>query len=92
MCVPPFGLGVTVQLVPFHDSIKVRKPRPLELKPTAAQATELVQETPSRLLLAVPGLGVVTTDQVDPFQVSASDPAVSDPTAMQKLEVGQETL
>jgi hypothetical protein len=50
-----------------------------------------VHETLSRLLLVVPGLGLETTAQVDPFQVSASVPAVSDPTAMQKLAVGQDT-
>jgi hypothetical protein len=53
---------------------------------------ELLQETPCRLSLVELGVGPGTTVHVDPFQLSLREPPVSDPTAMQKLLVGQETL
>lgn len=92
MLVPGLGLGVTVQLVPFHDSTRVRKPRPPVLYPTASHWVVLVHETAWRPLPSGPGLGVGVTVQADPFQLSANDPAASDPTVMQKVAVGHETL
>jgi hypothetical protein len=59
------------QVDPFHDSIKVWSAVLARFCPTAMQAEELLQETPtreSRPVLETLGLG--TIDQADPFHDS----------------------
>ena len=56
-----------------------------------------VHETPANALPRELGLGLGTTAQADPFQDSLSvctmpDASVYEPTAMQKVDVGHETL
>jgi hypothetical protein len=61
------GLGTTVHLVPFQDSMSVvatGKPK----FPTAVQALAETQEMPSRMAIGLLGLG--TIDHVVPFQDS----------------------
>jgi len=61
------GLGTTVHLVPFQDSIRAAdtgKPK----SPTAVQALAETQEMPSRMAMGLLGLG--TIDHVVPFQAS----------------------
>jgi hypothetical protein len=63
--------------------------------PTATQSTELTHDTLVRLLPMLLGLGLGTTDQTVPFQdsVNVVDVVVPEdvPTAMQKIELGQDT-
>ncbi len=67
-----FGLGSTDQLVPFHRSTNVWVAKPeVAHHPTAKQLVVLAHDTPVRLLLPDPaGCGVVTSDQLVPFQCS----------------------
>jgi hypothetical protein len=64
------GLGVTDHELPFHDSTRVTNVDPLESEPTAVQLVALTHDTPVSALYALPGSGLVMTDQVVPFQVS----------------------
>src|SRR5215831_15882837 len=65
--------------------------------PTAQQFLAEVQETPSRLLNSLPGLGAETFDHAEPFQCSVwlrpVGPVVLSypPTAQQFVDEGQET-
>lgn len=64
--------------------------------PTAMQKVALVQSTWLSTLPVVFGLVVGTTDQTEPFHISASvttslDALVAEPTAMQKLGPTQDT-
>jgi hypothetical protein len=70
------GLGTIDQVVPSHISTRVisvrwgGKPSGVTASPTATQKLVETQDTPLRLFLIVPGLGLGTTDQVVPSHVS----------------------
>jgi hypothetical protein len=96
----PVGLGVvsTDQLVPFQPSAKVTVPVvEIKLEPTAVQAVADVHETPLSVLdSALVGLGVVSIDQLAPFQRSANDTVSRvelelEPTAVQAVADVHET-
>ena len=97
---PGGGLGVAsmVHLVPFHRSARARgTPAVVVLAPTAMQAEEEVQATPSRPLSAIPeGLGVGRMRHEVPFHCSARLTPMPEaltyvPTAMHDRAVGQDT-
>src|SRR5581483_9639474 len=70
--VPPRGLEATDQATPFHTSLKVAVvavPR-VELVPTARQKETEGHDTECKVLSPSVPLGLVTTDQVEPFQSS----------------------
>ena len=72
------GIGATVQLVPFQCPDSGSPPAVL---PTAVHEPGAVQET------LVNGLDRRSTFQIPPFQ-----PMISDPTAVQLVAVGHDTL
>src|SRR5258706_5102357 len=79
-----FGLVATDQLVPFHCSTRVFGAAAVPEPPTAKQLVALGQETPLSSLISAPmGFGLVSTDQVVPFQRSTSVVWSVYPTAMQ---------
>lgn len=68
----PVGELTIDQAEPFHSSVSVTNVPGEPLSPTAMQNDEVTQDTPSNSLDAAPsGLGVGTTDQPPPFQISA---------------------
>jgi hypothetical protein len=82
------GLATTVQLVPFHRMVSVRRPFEARKLPTAKQFVVLVHDTPSRSLPDAPGgLGLATSVQVVPFHRSINAP----PTAKQFVALVHET-
>jgi len=63
----------SVQVLPFHISTRgTEAPDDWDAEPTATQAVGAVQETPSKMLFPLPGLGVDWTLHDVPFQRSAS--------------------
>jgi hypothetical protein len=67
------GLDMMDQLVPFQRSTNVLVVVPSNERPTAKQVVGLGHDTPFRTLSAAPvGLGLVTMDQLVPFQRSAN--------------------
>jgi hypothetical protein len=67
------GLDMMDQLVPFQRSTNVVVVAPSNEWPTAKQLVVLGHDTPFRTLSAAPlGLGLVTMDQLVPFQRSAN--------------------
>jgi hypothetical protein len=70
------GLGMTDQVVPSHVSTTVKVAGEVGLlssaQPTAVHIVVEIQDTPLRVLLIRPGLGLGTTDQVVPSQLSVS--------------------
>jgi len=97
---PGLGLEMDDHAVPFHDSTNVRIFLPglaSSRKPTALQLLESLQETPSRRLSSVPGLGLEATDHVVPFQdstrvwFSGPESLPYHPTATQSVELVHDT-
>src|SRR5271167_4382507 len=96
----PLGFGVvwTAHSFPFQPSARASKPPVLFLYlPTAVQLVEDTQETPfSRLSVAPLGVAVVWVFHSVPFHASARVTVVpaflSEPTAVQAIELEHETL
>jgi hypothetical protein len=78
-----FGLGRTDQVDPFQVSTKVWSRFDPELRedPTATQSLAAGQVTSWSRLACVPGPGLGTTDQVDPFHSSLSAESTKGTTA-----------
>jgi hypothetical protein len=87
------GLGTMAQEEPFHCSMSGRYSDPSGdgAKPTPTQTAPVTQSRETRKVL-VPGVGIATTDQVDPCQRSAKA-AKSDvsPMASQLLVLTHDT-
>src|SRR5215469_16590178 len=97
--VPPVGGGgvrTNFQLVPFHDSARVKSLGDVGVPslPTAMQLDALVHEMPFRLAPEFASFGVGTIVHVLPFQASASGDGMrfpvevktrDSPTAMQSV-------
>jgi hypothetical protein len=90
------GLVTIDQLVPFQCSTSVLSADVVEELPTAKQLVVLAHATPYRMTAFVPvGLGLVTIDQLVPFQCSTNvlvpEPLDEKPTAKQLVVLGHET-
>jgi hypothetical protein len=88
-----FGLGVIVQVEPFHCSMRVWV-APWVKPPTAVQLVVFVHETLARPLGSLPWFGLGTIDHVEPFQrsmsVLATDLIVEPPTAKHTVVLGHD--
>ena len=87
------GLGTTVHALPFQCSVRPRSP-PLDV-PTAMHTDDAVHETALRNPPPA-GLGVVSSAQVVPFELSATGvyvlaPKYACPTATQKVALVHDT-
>jgi hypothetical protein len=89
----PVGLGVLWidQSIPFQRSASCVSRPATYLFPTAAHAVGDVHDTPLRVAAGSAFAGLWTV-QLVPSQSSASVPAAPDPTAMQAVAAGHDTL
>jgi hypothetical protein len=93
------GMGWTVHVVPFQPSASGVRAELEITAPTASHAVAAPQDTPLTDALVTPaGRGIVTSDQVVPFQVSANgavvnvvDDVTDTPTATQLVDEVHET-
>jgi hypothetical protein len=93
--VVPLGLGLamTDHVVPLNLSTRVCETDPVTEKPTATQVAAAAHETPARADRSTPAtLGLVTADQIVPFQCSINvvEKRVA-PTAKQLVGLPHET-
>src|SRR2546427_599658 len=88
-----FGLGTTLQEVPFQCSVSVAVVPPTA--PTAQASPGEIAATPRRSLRPEPTLGLATTDHLVPFQCSVSvrstDPTSWNPAAHASVLESAET-
>ena len=86
------GTGLRSHLVPFHRTTKARVVPPTVELPAAAQRSAVAHDTAaSRERVAPAGFGLVTIDQVEPFQRSMNAVPADSPTAKQLVADVHET-
>jgi hypothetical protein len=93
-CVPSgFDVRWMLHLVPFQRSASVKRcPEASKYQPTAVQAADALQSALFRTENCAPGgFGVWTIRHLDPFQRSASVPALDPPTALHDEDEVQAT-
>src|SRR6266480_5741483 len=84
-----FGVGCTLQELPFHTSARVSVVPPLSNRPTASQNDDDVHEMPGSC--PPPGSGILTIVQVLPLRLSERRLLLTFPTAIQVAVPVQDT-